>query len=209
MRKRRFGFGRRRVRRTTMWIPALTWGSGTRRDSEGLTLVALAPPSSTKATAIRLTDDSDFQYAGGEGSVFTRARGQMYFGLARDNAGAPTRGFIRVGIVLATLDENNQTALPDLWRGPELGDETILWMGQTYIGPDDPTAAQTDAINDRHLPHAGWLEFDVRAKRRVAVGEHVLITVQAAIPARTGIVGDTITTMNVSGYLRVLMTRPR
>lgn len=203
MRFRRRAFGRRSGKRSVGWID----GFSCYDDAAGVAerTFALAGPIagtvSTWGVAVILVVPADLSLHGGEDAVVERIRGTLFFFGARVNSGA---GFANTSFPLRVVvamhePEAAGTFREAFTRSVDMGQDRIMWEGETFATSDTHGAGQ---VFDWDQP---WrLEVDVRAKRKVQQDNLVVLYMQTVLPA-----GTTAAEYKMAGGLRTLMKRPR
>lgn len=205
MRRSRFR-GRARSRRTVAWLPGIATQdtvAGTSSRLIGLTLVA--PATNTFGAAISVTTDPDLTLHGGEDAVLTRIRGRLYFSDGRVDAGAgPAANGFQLQVAFVKTDTLVTGAITpmDLTQSFGLGEDQILWLQSVLCSSGVTTGTGTglDAIDWE----GKYIDIDVRAKRKIQVGGHVVMWLQVCLPG-----GTVSADLRLRGALRILMQRPR
>lgn len=203
MRGRRFGRRRFGRKRSVGWID----GFSCYDDAAGVNerVFALAGPVAGTAhvwgVAVLLVISNDLFLHGGEDAVLERIRGTLFFHTGRVNSGA---GFavasFPLRVVIAMHEPTPALTFPEEFiTSPAMGQDRIMWQGETYVTGDTHGAGQGF---DWDQP---WrLDVDVRAKRKIQQDNLVTLFMQTVLPA-----GTTAADYKMAGGLRQLLKRPR
>lgn len=188
-------FGRRFKRRSTNWVPGLTFGE--QLNQAAITLSVNTPAAGINSTTIALTDSEDLQLSGGEDAVVVRVVGRfLLFGA--NTAVTPLPRFCRWAIFVAD-DANGIIAVPNLFAFLEMATENIMVAGTVLVPGLDLSAAANDAVSQSER----WIDIDTSAKRKLHEDKHVYLTLQFGPSG-----GATTTVVQASGFLRVLLQKP-
>lgn len=215
---RRFrGRGGRRARRRTVWVSGFAFsGGGTEAgtQSSGIATIGmnatvapftpgnlrLAPLVGDPGAAAYGASNADILLAGGEECVLTRVVGDLWFGNGKDQVGGAQAGLLRLAICMRSIAQGSAIGL-DLFSSSDLGSEDILWSAQVVV---DTNALFGAGITRLSVAFPERVQFDVKARRRIAEGRTPFLQYQSAT---TG--GLQLKTFDVTGYLRMLLRAPR
>jgi len=196
---RRFrGFGRRRRKWHTNWVPGLNFGESL--EFATITLETNVPAAGINNFTAALTDDADLAQSGGENAVVTRVVGELHFFGARYET-TPAPAHMRWALFTAD-DVQGVIALRNLWLNTDLDNEDIISSGSLLVPGVDVTTASNDTMLDES---SRWVHIDTSAKRRLDDERQLYFTMQfAPSPSHAG---ATVTSVLAQGFLRVLLTK--
>lgn len=189
-------FAMRSRRRSTNWIPALTFGE--QLNAAVLTLTVNSPAAGINSSVFQLTDSADLAASGGDDAVAIRLVGRFLLYGATTGV-TPLPRFCRWAVFVAD-DQNGIIALPNLFSFQELAAENFLLTGTVLVPGLDLSAAANDAVSQSER----WVDIDTSVARKLHEDKHLYLTLQFAPSG-----GATTTTVSASGFLRLLMKKPR
>jgi len=198
--------GARRQKRTVAWIDGLTGmdisgAGGVNYKTVALTVVDAAVPL-TLGSATALTVPADLYGHGGEDAVITRIRGRLrLFGGTLDTGAGPAAvSFpLRISICKSDLSSDGARVMPtDLVTSAGLGRDNILWMTEVNV------SAYTGFDSSTSYEAAHYIDIDVRAKRKLQMDSQLNLWFHT-----TKVAVWTSQSVRMSGYLRMLLMRPR
>lgn len=202
---RRRSFGRKR---TVSWIPGAVFGGGARRDAVDVTLSPLPSPSNTNAATFFITADEDLQDSGGEDAVLTRVLYDIWISNPRSGGGtgAPLQGWIKLVVYQGQRDPDSGNVItPDWYQSVSQGSDHILWEQDVFV-PIVGGAGTRNAAFGTGVLQVGHAKADIKAKRKLQRDNQVFLAMQT-----TQLLGtlSKIDTIEVAGYIRALLKRPR
>lgn len=201
-----------RAKRSVAWLPGLSGYDGTAGTfSRLITLAALPGAANIFAAVVQMTLDADLALHGGEDAVLIRTVGRLGFMEGRRNAGAglAAAGF-QMRVALLASDARFDGA-----SGALVGTQFNL-LASEGMGIDDIMQMTDVIVPITAIGGAGagfelatgtmqtWLDWDVKAKRKVQANKHVFLWFQTVCAA-----GTTGADFRLLGGLRMLMMRPR
>lgn len=193
-------------KRTVSWIDSITtFAAATPDNTRLIGLTNAGFPANVFGATIGVVIASDLPKHGGEDAVLTRIVGRLGFMEGRRDAGAgPAAAGFPIRVVFAQVASNAVGIFTDdFTTSSGLANDKILLCRDTVVpGTAIGGAGAGFELNVGQL--TGWLDIDIKVKRKVTEDMQIILWFQTVLPA--GTVGADF---RLLGSLRTLLMRPR
>lgn len=199
------GIRGRRLKRSVNWTPGVTdFNTTGPAQARICTWAAIAAGSNTYFFLSGILGDADLAQHGGEDAVVTRIRGRLRFWNSRFTVASPVQGtcFVRTLVVMLQITEAGAAFMPDYTTSDGLGRDEVMWSKDHLIS--GPVLAATDSAQNCD---AGWIDIDVKAKRRCQNRYYPVLVHQTVAPGM-GAANVPVDFVRAGG-IRTLLMRPR
>lgn len=187
-----------------MWLPAVSFSTGPDYEQD-VVFTANNPAAGISSVAFALDTTGDLARAGGEGAKIVRVVGRLWAHSAGSTSAGGLPTFMRIAVITRNVDGAAGTILfPNLFTGPGLGNEDIMWSSELFVPDLLPSAAGNQAA---FLAggRSWWRDVEVKAKRKFADEQQIVLVLQMV----QHLGGPVPTHAIMGGFIRILAQKAR